>query len=1011
MHSHLHLLMRPYSDLAERILSTYLFPELSPETDAPIVPQIPVMHGETRQKLYNIVELLCKRSDVNYYRTMELLEDVVPRGMLDLKSFRFCFPDASEDYTYGSNWLYDRSMMLRAPNGYAGLRNLSNTCYLNSLMTQLFMNIEFRDFILNLKLAAPDSSQKLLSETQRLFAWMQDTWTKSVDPQDFVESIRTYDNDLIDISIQMDVDEFYNLLFDRWEAQVVDPENKRKFRSFFGGQLVQQIKSKECPHISERLEPFSAIQCDIKGKASLEESLQAYVEGEIMQGDNKYSCTACGRHVDAVKRACLKEVPDNLIFHLKRFDFDMVSMLRSKINDQFQFPERIDMMPYNVESLSDPGAHVEPDIFELVGVLVHTGTAESGHYYSYTRERPTAGAAASWVEFNDADVSSFNPLTIADQCFGGQTQSVQGMGGGQINKVWNAYMLFYQRVSKMESFKEVYKPLKRDCPVRASVPLHLSNHIAMENELFIRSYSLLDPSFAGFVYRLILRWSSTASGFPKLSDLGTFVVNLGLDTLEQLVARTKDHAGLDDISTELCDMITRSAHAAHRTLQWFCERDTSMRNLILRISNADARQKIIVVILGAVKSLKRWAIGSGLADDQQDVARNCVNLLLNRLLGLVGELWPALQTVPRVWEDYFGFLLQLAHCGPDVICILLENGFLVRCLHIVWLDQEDRKRLRNQYANYVRMLEKGRRFSYSSMLSLCAVLFSSIDLSLPAVSDEDARTLSPEGKFPLSMVESALVGAIDREGSLSVLMKILQQDNFNNAQAARKIVAAFLASEPAAGLLPHIVKTLEIGLRFSPADLCIPFLEAALAFCRHCHEQSEVIKVITHVAKGIDTINNSAAIEHLEFFTHLLTLTNDRAGLDSDWFTDNVRDRIADIAPTLLIDKDRVVRQGALDFTENLLFTLEREEMSGESRSENALIARELVSACVDKINQTFRSGVVRAESRLINGITSVIQKCLRTYFDESEEDQKTIQEVTGMFLRPDLPPIYVQCH
>ena len=82
---------------------------------------------------------------------------------------------------------------------------------------------------------------------------------------------------------------------------------------------MQQIKSKECPHISEKIEPFSAIQCDIQGKATLTESLNAYVGGEVMEGgkfspemsdgieltfdkDNKYSCTSCGCYVDAVKR-------------------------------------------------------------------------------------------------------------------------------------------------------------------------------------------------------------------------------------------------------------------------------------------------------------------------------------------------------------------------------------------------------------------------------------------------------------------------------------------------------------------------------------------------------------------------------------------------------------------------------------------------------------------------------------------------------------------------------------
>lgn len=198
-----------------------------------------------------------------------------------------CFPPANwtvPDYTYSQAWCLDRQKMIRSPEGYAGLKNLSNTCYLNSLLTQLFMNVGFRGFMLQLNVNDPEASQKLLDETKKLFGYMQETWLKSVDPQGLVDTIRTYDNEPIDVAIQMDVDEFYNLLFDRWEAQVLDSEEKKKFRSFYGGQLVQQIKSKECTHISERLEPFSAIQCDIKGKASLEESLQAYVEGEIMQG-------------------------------------------------------------------------------------------------------------------------------------------------------------------------------------------------------------------------------------------------------------------------------------------------------------------------------------------------------------------------------------------------------------------------------------------------------------------------------------------------------------------------------------------------------------------------------------------------------------------------------------------------------------------------------------------------------------------------------------------------------
>lgn len=178
---------------------------------------------------------------------------------------------------------------LRSEVGYAGIRNLSNTCYLNSLFTQLFMNLEFRQFLFQTNIVE-EPGQRLVIELSKVFSFMQNHVGKFVDPSSAVECIRTYDNEQIDVSIQMDVDEFFNLLFDRLEAQILTPEARKTFRSFYGGQLVQQIKSKECEHISERLEPFSAIQCEIKGKLGLEDSLKAYVEGEVMQGGTFDKC-------------------------------------------------------------------------------------------------------------------------------------------------------------------------------------------------------------------------------------------------------------------------------------------------------------------------------------------------------------------------------------------------------------------------------------------------------------------------------------------------------------------------------------------------------------------------------------------------------------------------------------------------------------------------------------------------------------------------------------------------
>ncbi|KAJ5964740.1 uncharacterized protein N7479_004616 [Penicillium vulpinum] len=972
--------------IAEEVFNQYLFPDFSPDTVDHAVPQIPVMHSYTRSSLYNLVNLLCKQSDETYCQILELLNTNVPRDSPYLE------------------YAYNRQLMLRSPEGYAGLKNLSNTCYLNSLMTQLFMNIEFRDFILNLPIA-DRISQKLLYETQRLFTWMQETWSKSIEPADFVKSILTYDNEEIDVTVQMDVDEFYNLLFDRWEAQVLDTEKKKKFRSFYGGQLVQQIKSMECDHISERLEPFSAIQCDIKGKATLEDSLRAYVAGEVMQGDNKYSCTSCGRHVDAVKRACLKDVPDNLIFHLKRFDFDMVHMLRSKINDEFQFPHHIDMTPYTVEHLSDPEQTIAPDIFELVGVLVHTGTAESGHYYSYTLERPSSGSEATWVEFNDSDVGKFDPSTIAGQCFGGPSETTQYMNGAPKNKVWNAYMLFYQRVSTIEKSKEIFKPRKPDIPIHLPVSISTQNYIAMDNEMLIRIYCLLDPQYAYFVGRLLQRWPDMAENDNKIRA-ESLAINVGMDTIEQLVTRTKYLQGHQEVYSELVDMINKSPNAAQSVLEWVINRQTSMYNLMIKTQQPEIRSKGILLVNYALKHLYLMSTSQDLNEDERMSWRDRFYEAVQQIVPMLTALWGEVQSAFRVWDDYFGFLLKLCNYGPEVIHVLLDQGHLVACLEIVWIDEEDKKKLRTRYPNYVRLLNKGRRFNHLILLSLCLVFFKHLDLSLrPTPTGGQRRILN--GKFSANTREMDLIKPVEDDGSLSIMLKLLKHETLARSQTTRAILGVLLDAEPGANLLDSIQLTLENGVRLEPAIQCTPFLEAATTFCKRCPDKGRVIDIIDFVAKGVESIDNSGGQEHMDFFMCLCRSTNERLNMDSASFTEIVLETIPVWAPTLLIDRDEIVRRNMHNILNEMIFNdknvevnAEESEQNGEwqttiTREQRHSICRRLPNACIERLRSAFLTDQIsHIDARLLENIIPVINYCLATFYDDSETDQQEVQQM-----------------
>ena len=165
-----------------------------------------------------------------------------------------------------------------------GIHNLSNTCYMNSLINQLFMNIDFRNFLYGVQVHDPTDKQKLLHHLQSVFAHLQLGNEKAALPHELANAIIDFEGQPINVSVQMDVDEFFNLLFDRLEVQFNTNQEKDEFRKLYGGLLRHTIKSRECPHVSSRDEDFAAIQCDVRGKSTLEESLASYVEGEMMDG-------------------------------------------------------------------------------------------------------------------------------------------------------------------------------------------------------------------------------------------------------------------------------------------------------------------------------------------------------------------------------------------------------------------------------------------------------------------------------------------------------------------------------------------------------------------------------------------------------------------------------------------------------------------------------------------------------------------------------------------------------
>lgn len=139
---------------------------------------------------------------------------------------------------------------------------------------------------------------------------------------------------------------------DRVENLIKGKKEDKVIRNLFQGVYANEFICKGCPHYSEREEPFMVINLQVKNKHSIKESLDSFVEGEMLEGDNAYFCEKCEKKVNTLKRCCIKRMPNVLFMVLKRFEFNYDTMTKFKINDYCEFPMSINMSDFGQETLA-----------------------------------------------------------------------------------------------------------------------------------------------------------------------------------------------------------------------------------------------------------------------------------------------------------------------------------------------------------------------------------------------------------------------------------------------------------------------------------------------------------------------------------------------------------------------------------------------------------------------------------------------------------------------------------
>ncbi|KAJ1428285.1 hypothetical protein B484DRAFT_396870 [Ochromonadaceae sp. CCMP2298] len=338
------------------------------------------------------------------------------------------------------------------------------------------------------------AAYRVLEQLQRTFCFLKLSKRRFFDPVQFVEACRCL-NLNFNVYHQNDAAEFCDQLLDRLET-ATKGNSWGKMTDVFGGRWLYQKIPRECATYARekeacghwqgaRMETFLKVELMIK--ESVEDSLQELMQGELMDGENKISCDVCVQKVATIRRTCFGDLPNTLVLHLKRFDLDFQTFETVKLNNRMAFPLSMNMLQYTREGIevaeraregrsgigsrnvggsgsgssgSDSGVGYRALAYEtkqqeqgtgvldaadyeyeLQAVLVHSGVAQGGHYYSYIREDVDSGAgvgAGRWFKFDDDEVSSFEPDQIPLQCYGGppsEHEGEEGTGSGAVAEV------------------------------------------------------------------------------------------------------------------------------------------------------------------------------------------------------------------------------------------------------------------------------------------------------------------------------------------------------------------------------------------------------------------------------------------------------------------------------------------------------------------------------------------------------------------------------------------------
>jgi len=362
------------------------------------------------------------------------------------------------------NELVEMCIDSQSKAGIVGMRNLGNTCFMNSSVQCLSNTIPLLDYFVGYDYQSEINSENFLGSKGKLVKayaeMMKELWLGNktiVNPSVFKYQLGSFASQFRG-NDQHDAQEFLAFLLDgihedlnrvkkklyienkycdgknddddamfAWERYL--KRDKSIVVDIFQGQMrntmvCRNYKKKEehglngCGYRNVMFEPFMYLSLPIVDDCnSLDDCLDMYCKIEKLTGDNMWYCPKCKEHVTATKEYSIWILPPILIIHLKRFKYNTLGC-HTKIDKVVEYKLRNWDLSKNIKSTGKISK------YDLYATINHHGILGSGHYIAHAKNR----FSDDWHKFNDSICSIVNESNIRNMN--------------------SAYCLFYNRVDK-----------------------------------------------------------------------------------------------------------------------------------------------------------------------------------------------------------------------------------------------------------------------------------------------------------------------------------------------------------------------------------------------------------------------------------------------------------------------------------------------------------------------------------------------------------------------------------